>query len=873
MLQRPLSFVRITFSLSIVNPARQFSRIDGRMRRSLTLLVAACSAMMMSVAQADVTYVGPYTYRNDRNLGFNSEAEAVADWFRYSTASGAICMTEPFATGGWPASGSSVLLVEGVERQNSRPYSAYWGGKAGGECHINSTMSTYIQRNRTVCGWYQRYDQVSKTCMTGIYVTLYGSAGGNQGSSCPACQAPINPMTGNMWHVIDDYAPIAYATLGLRRTYNSSPNYQDPNTVHGFGVRWTTPYDAKLRQEYAVSPPYLKSCWKRSDGLIICDSPPQPQVAALPVPAALSISRGDGNRYFFNHVGNDWVSDAYVNDRVSAIYNADNTAVIEWTYYDAKQDATEHFDANGLLLSINPRNGRSQVLTYSDGLSNDSSVSRYPATAPACASPHPGSLVPAGRILCVTDNWGHQLQFRYDVIGRIVEAIDPDGRSYLYQYDGPSGGCVAGNENKAPCSASNLTKVTYPDGHSQTYFYNEAALVNGGASCSPLPSAGNGFASLTSNLTGLIDENGGRYLTWSYYCTGQAKSSETAGGVDKVVLSYTNPSYPTTTRTATVTHTVGTATAPQVTNRTYSTNHILGVGKNTNIDQPCVECGSIKARTYDANGNIASTTDFNNAVTKFVYDLARNLETQRTEAFGTAQVRYINTAWHPSLRLPVQIAEPLRMTTFDYDAAGNLLTKTVRATSDSSGVSGFSATLVGLQRIWRYTYNPQGQILTITGPRTDVADMTSYAYDAKGNVSSVTNAAGHQTQFSAYDGSGHVGQITDPNGLITTLSYNARGWLTSRSVGGEVTSYEYDGVGQLTRVTQPDTSTVNFTYDGAHRLTTVADSLGNTISYTLDLNGKRIAETVTDVNGVLARQITRVYDTLNRLQKVTGAQQ
>ena len=61
--------------------------------------------------------------------------------------------------------------------------------------------------------------------------------------------------------------------------------------------------------------------------------------------------------------------------------------------------------------------------------------------------------------------------------------------------------------------------------------------------------------------------------------------------------------------------------------------------------------------------------------------------------------------------------------------------------------------------------------------------------------------------------------------------------------------------------------------DDAHRLTSIADSLGNRIAYTLDAMGNRITEQVKDPKSVLARQTTRVYDALNRLQQITGGQQ
>jgi YD repeat-containing protein len=249
------------------------------------------------------------------------------------------------------------------------------------------------------------------------------------------------------------------------------------------------------------------------------------------------------------------------------------------------------------------------------------------------------------------------------------------------------------------------------------------------------------------------------------------------------------------------------------------------------------------------------------------------------EASGTPQARTISTQWHPTYRLPVAIAEPLRLTTFNYDASGNLLNKTVQATTDSNGNQGFNAPVTGSPRTWSYTYNQYGQVLTAKGPRTDVNDTTSYAYDSSsGNLLTITNAAGQVTSLSNYDLNGRVGTITDPNGLTTNLSYSPRGWLLSKSVtapgtGSQLTSYQYDGVGQLISVNLPDNSTITYTYDPAHRLTNIADSLGNSIAYTLDAMGNRVSEQTKDPTGTLSRQVTRIYDALNRLQQVTGAVQ
>ncbi|WP_167094389.1 RHS repeat domain-containing protein [Massilia frigida] len=545
-------------------------------------------------------------------------------------------------------------------------------------------------------------------------------------------------------------------------------------------------------------------------------------------------------------------------------------------------------------MSVTERSGLKQVFTYSDGVSNNTSVSHFPAAAPACANVHPDDVLPAGRLLCVTNNWGRQLQFMYDVKGRIAEMIDPAGKSTLYEYDGASGGCIPGNEASVSCKANNLTKVTYPDGKSQTYWYNEASRIqiNDDTECKFLTkTTGNGFGptAFRNLMTGLVDENEDRHISWTYNCAGRATSSQLGEDIDKVTVAYVAKPDTGGPPLAIVTHYVGPKEKPVTSVSYFEKDYVQGVAKTTNIYAPCVECGSIAQRKYDAIGNVSMTKDFNGNYSCFQYEAGRNLETARVEGATTGDcpsllaaqtlalpLRKTTTKWHAQFRLPETIAEPKRITKYQYDVkTGNVLIRTEQATTDLTGAQGVNAPLTGSVRKWAYTYI-KGQLETVTGPRTDIVDLTKYEYDPlTGYLVKVTNAAKQETTYGDHDAHGRVHTIRAPNGVTTKLGYTERGWLESHAVSDgtttHMTTYAYKPSGQVEMVTFPDKSVTKYTYDVAHRLTSVVSDRDESIIYTLDLTGNRIKEEVRDPNGNLVRQITRTYDKTGRLTSQTGA--
>ena len=178
-----------------------------------------------------------------------------------------------------------------------------------------------------------------------------------------------------------------------------------------------------------------------------------------------------------------------------------------------------------------------------------------------------------------------------------------------------------------------------------------------------------------------------------------------------------------------------------------------------------------------------------------------------------------------------------------------------------------------------------GRVLTEDGPRTDASDVTTYTYYTCttgfecGQLSTITNALGHVTTYNTYNAHGQPTQITDANGLVTSLAYDLRQRLTDRCTGatlpgcsgGELTHLDYWPTGLLKKVTNPDGSFIDYIYDAAHRLTEIKDGALNRIVYTLDNAGNRTGENTYDPGNTLRRTHTRVFNSLNQLWKDVNA--
>lgn len=564
-------------------------------------------------------------------------------------------------------------------------------------------------------------------------------------------------------------------------------------------------------------------------------------------PTLIQVVRGSQKVFTYNLVNGQWLGDADLTSQLTQTVDGSGHAT-GWRYLTGG-NLIEVYDSTGRLISVTEAGGASRALSYDS----------------------------TGLLTQIADAYGRAITFAYDASRRLSVVMEPSGGRYVYQYD----------------ALGDLASVQRPGGTTERYLYENAAWPR--------------------FLTGILDENGARFSTWTYDADGNAIASEHAGGIGRVTISLDTP-----------TGGVNTVTDPLGHGQSYQYYEIESLSRTASADLSGTGFPQKASWTYFANGNVESHTDYFGNMTCYGYELTRNFETIRVEGLpytpDTCQnlsfypqppnARAISAAWHPKWRLRVKLAVPKRLTTYVYQGqpdpsnggapascapAGAVLPdgspiavlckQIEQATTDVSGVQGLTPTLdlSVAARVRSFTYNGFGQPLSATDPRGNATQFSYYASSTVdhsfGDLQAVTNALGHVTRFTRYDGAGRLLQSIGATGSTVDTTYTARGWVRQISVtpsgGGtaQTTSFVYDGVGQPKVVALPDGTSILYGYDDARRLTSITDSAGNSVAYTLDNAGNRIGEQRKDPNGILARSITRTFDGLNHLQSVTGAAQ
>lgn len=681
--------------------------------------------------------------------------------------------------------------------------------------------------------------------------------------SCPATPKPVYGETGVKYLAEPDYEDAA-GLLGQTRIWRSDlGRFVIGGDQTAIGVNPAVRYSRCYPGYYTYQKPptnetvYVSYCFTYESA----------------VDASIEIQMANGNWVRHRRVGTSYVPEADINDRIWSSADAQGKPI--WILR-SENNWIQTYNDNGLPLRKTTAGGKFVDYTYSD------------TSTPASVAPKPGLL------LKTTDYRGQSVKFSYDPFGNVKSFSEPDGRIVSFSYDEVSGNCPARVPNG---KCQRLTSVTYPDGKIRRYSYNEPGYLD--STLDPT----------RAYITGIVDERNTRLSDYRYDVNSRVISSGWGG--HNYLLSYNGDQ-------TTITDPTGSA-------RTVGYQDILGRKRLTHQSQPagsgCAAASS--AVTYDANANKTSADDFDGHRSCYVNHSTRNLETRRIEGLGSttdcsgvtgdnavipAGSRKTSTQWHPDWRLPIKVAEPGRIVTSVYNGqldpfnantiascAPNtallpdgkpiaVLCKQVeQSTTDADGSKGFNAALQSgtTARIWTWTYNAVGQVLSAKDAQNNTTTFVYYTDTAFTGTD--PNAVGHTigdlksttvgtqvTQFLEYDKHGNLLKNQDPSGIVTVNTYDPRQRLLSSKTADRLTSYAYDAAGQLTTLTLPSTGWIGFEYDDAHRMKAVKDHIGNRIDYTLDNAGNRKEDKVKDPGGVLRNTLARSIDALSRIQQITG---
>lgn len=634
---------------------------------------------------------------------------------------------------------------------------------------------------------------------------------------------PIDIASGAKVQTEVDYTTDGYFPLTIQRMYNSSPSQ-----VSGkFGFNWKAEAEAKIVTWISGGQRYA------------------------------NVHRPDGAtwKYAWNAV-----------DGTTTAIQSGSSATLRGFVYDQTTDiyqlvfkdgSKEHFYFKESELIANGRH--ESKLWWKENPSRLRHDYSYNATT--------------GVLETITDSFGRSLSFTYTADGKFETITAPGNKTFRYEYSPTLG---------------HLTRVYFPDGTASTtdnpfkeYLYENTRYPHA--------------------LTGIIDENGDRYATFGYNDNGFAVLTEHAGGANRMeVLDYSGG-------TASFDMIGGGVTsvsdkvvrlaneAGKVTEYRFGYTDVNN-GFNSQLKsvngEATLNCSaSNTSYTYDANGFKDRVKDGRGFVVDYDFNNVGQ-EFRRTEALTESggalipseETRAIETDWYPSGQVD-EIREPGKTTNFTYTrtngTSGLIATKT--ETDTTNHVAPYSTN--GLTRTWTYSYtyhdaptNRMVATITLDGPRTDVSDITVQHVNTLGRVYRVEKRVNANTvlttEISDFTDEGLPETIIDPNGTVTRLTYTPRGWVDTKTVqtskGNAVTDYDYDNVGQVTKLTLPNGTVLNYKYDDAHRLQEIYTNDNERIVYELDDFGNHRYERIFSSSSALRRLVHKEFNDVGRLWKNFG---
>ena len=580
---------------------------------------------------------------------------------------------------------------------------------------------------------------------------------------------------------------------------------------------------------------------------------------------------GNTTRYTHNAIGQ--VSTVTAADNKVTQYVYDNYGNLLRLIDADGKTVTTVYDGNYQKVSVTDANGNTTEYSYNGNMKNDvvmlpdGHVIRYEFDG-------------EDRVVKITDQANNVTDITYDNGGRVVSKRFADGALVQYEYDAV-GNVVKETNPKGAVTVKtydnlgNILSVTDAEGNVTTYEYNAMSKV-----VRSVNAKAGATVYVYSKSGDLLSETDamGHTKTYTYDAYGNR-------------LTMTDARNYTTTYTYDQNNNLLTVKDPlnHVTTYTYNClNQCVSVkdalnntiqygydalGRRTTITDAR---GNVFTTTYDGNGNVIKTTDAKgNIVSKTVYNCL-NLPLTVTDAMGKVttytynalgKVESVTDAMHHRQEYSYNsrgqntavLDSANNTSTATYDLLGNVtrlagpLGGATDYTYDNMGRLVSESTVSGGTK--NYEYNELNIRKKITNARGQIRQVF---HDAMGRITGYTSPEGAVSY--TYDANGNVLTVTDSHGTITR-TYDALNRIASYTdTYGKMIRYEYDAVGNLSKLIYPDNTAVTYAYDANHNLIRVTDWANRVTAYTYDANNRIVG--VTKPDGSVT---TTIYDNMQRV--------
>jgi RHS repeat-associated protein len=275
--------------------------------------------------------------------------------------------------------------------------------------------------------------------------------------------------------------------------------------------------------------------------------------------------------------------------------------------------------------------------------------------------------------------------------------------------------------------------------------------------------------------------------------------------------------------------------------------------------------GGADSFSYTTSGTLVTSTtrtDPMGRVTTMRFD-ASGYVLESTDGLG--QPTTIQRSIGPSLPLSVIGPCGCPQVTSTFDSSGNVLVRTdalgnTESFQYDSVFNNITRYTDKLGQITTFAHDSRGNLTSMTRAAGTLNLTTTFGYDSFGELTSQSDPLGHTTQFqydasgnntlsidplnnqttSQYDTIGRLLSSTDPMGRTASMSYNALHPTAVTDQAGAITHFDADPNGNLVKVTDALQNQWTYTYDPRNNNTAFTDPLGHQSSYFFDVDDELI---------------------------------